>query len=244
MKLNTILERALFEADADNFMTQLHKIRDENTSQFTNIRNSIGRKEIAFLARMVKRKRGKRGMTANIPEDILANFRDLGLTDKKGRLTDLAPRFIKWVSQEGNRSQEMKSKDFRNTADDYLRRGGVARHARTKQGKELIDSMSDSERDFLRKLYNREMNKKTRNLAKQWAASKPEDVNRMIKRSILDRQGNLTDYGEFIVNLHKGRQSDPNDLTRKPNADPTKKFTHGDSQRRREKRFKNITRPI
>jgi len=243
MKFNDITSTFITE-DEDDLMAILKKARDEDSAKFTKIRDSLSRKEIAFLSRMVKRKKEKKGMTTSIPQDIIDSFSVLGITDNKGILTNMAPRFLKWVNN--NPSKEMDYIDKRADANDALTRGHLKRDndwvpAIQKQGRKVVKSLTPQDEVIFKKLYNRFLNKKTKNLAKSWGDVPKAEVERLQSMKLIDDNGNLTDLGEYSVNYYMAFKDDPDGYDRVKGSDRVGNF--GTARRRRMDRSDRITTP-
>ena len=241
MKLETIIESVVNEADIGDILSQLKQARDDDVGEFSKIRDSLSRKEIAFLSRMVKRKRDKKGMSANIPDELIKKFNILGLVDSSGKLKSDATR---WVHN--NPSSEMDFIDKRSDANDALARGHLKRdnewtHPFQKKARKIVKNISDNEKNVFKRIYNRFFNKRTQNLSINWGDVPSSDRNVLQQYGLLDQQGELNDLGEFTIKYYMAFKDDPDGLDRVPNAQRVGNY--GTARKRRQDRMNKATRP-
>ena len=227
MKLTKILENDRMAAFFDK--------------KYTKIRDTLSRKEIAFLVRMVKRKKAKKGMTG-IPEDLVAKFQDLNFANDRGQpnIAVIEP-FLKWLIN--NPSKEMDFIDKRSDANDSLTRVHLKRDndwtdPMQKRARKVIKSLSDEEKEAFRKVHSRYLNKRTKNLAKSWGDTPATELIALQKRGILDDDGNLTDFGEFAVKYYMAFKDDPDGLDRV--TKDKRVGNYGTARKRRDARMNKV----
>lgn len=231
MKINIFLE--------DNRMEMMKAMQDK---KFSNMRDSMSRADASYLVRMVRLKDRKQDPRKGVPEDSINALNTLGLIDDKGP-TGTAKAFLRWLADNPNR--EMDFADKRADANISLRRGQLKRDndwvdAVQKRARKVIKSLTDDEKEIFRKLYNRWLNKKTRNLAIRWGNVPASDLTSMQKRGIVNDEGNLTEFGEFALNYYTAFKKDPDGLERVGREKRVGNF--GDARKRRVKRLRKVAR--
>lgn len=235
MKLKTILE--------SNTLDILKKLKgeyEEEESAFAEIRDSLSRRDIALLSHMLKRRNEKKAYSSNVPEETLAVFRTLGLLDSRNRMKQNVGPFLNWVSQ--NPSSEQEFADKRADANDALARGHLKRDndwtaPKQKRARKIAKSLTDEEKNIFRKVYNRFIRKRTKNLSKMWGEMPATELIAMQKRGIMDDEGNLTEIGEFVINYYMLMKDDPDGLDRVSKS--RRVGNYGTARRRREQRSKD-----
>ena len=211
--------------------------------KYTKMRNSLSRADIAFLTRMVKRKKAKKAVS-NIPDEMIDKFQVLGLANAKGQPEMMvAEPFLRWLID--NPSREMDYLDKRADADDSLTRGHLKRDndwvdPKQKRARKLIKSMDDKQKDAFRKLYNRFLNKRTRNLAQSWGDVPATDLITLQKMGVLDDDANMTEFGEFAVNYYMAFKDDPDGLDRV--SKDQRVGNYGTARKRRQNRIRRAIR--
>lgn len=231
MKVNILFEN-------EDRMAIMKAMQD---SRFSKMRDSLSREDIALLVRMVKLQDRKQNPRKGISDDALETLQTLGLADKLGP-TMAARSFLRWLIN--NPSREQQYHDKRTDADIALARGQLKRDndwvdPRQIKARKVIKSLSDTEKDIFRKLYNRYFNERTRNLAMNWGAVPPADKAAMQRYGIIDDNGDLTEFGEFAINYYTAFKNDPDGLDRVSRA--RRVGNYGDAMRRRQARLKKVT---
>ena len=229
MKIDVLLE------DDNDRMAMMRAVQDK---RFSNMRDSMSRPDISHLVRMVRLKDRKQNPRKGVPDETMDTLISLGLADSKGP-TLAAKSFLRWLHDNPNREQQFHDK--RSDADDALRRGQLKRDndwvdPKQKRARKVIKSLSDDEKEVFRKLYNRYLNKRTKNLAISWNEMPASDMISMQKKGIVDDSGDLTDFGEFALNYYTAFKNDPDGLDRVGRE--RRVGNYGDTRRRRQKRLR------
>jgi len=238
MKVDKILEAGL-----DDLKSQLAKLQSEFLPQYEEWRDTLSLKDIALLIHMVKSQKEKKGTTKRVDPETIETFRSLGLITGKTLNQEVRP-FLRWLAKNPSKDQEFVDK--RSDANDALARGHLKRDnewtdPKQKRARKIAKNLSDGEKEIFRKVYNRFLNKRTRNLAPMWGNMPATDQIAMQKRGIIDDDGNLTDIGEFVVNYYIAFKDDPDGLDR-VKADQ-RVGNYGNARRRRQSRTKRFTTP-
>jgi hypothetical protein len=227
VKINIFLE--------DDRVEMMKAMQDK---RFSNVRDSMTRTDVSHLVRMIRLKGRKQDPRKGVPEDSINVLNTLGLIDDKGP-TGTAKAFLRWLADNPNR--EMEFADKRADANIALRRGQLKRDNERvdplqKRARKVIKSLTDDEKEIFRKLYNRWLNKRTRNLAIRWGNVPPSYLTSMQGKGIVDDDGNLTKFGEFALNYYTAFKSDPDGLERVSRERRVGNF--GDARKRRIKRLR------
>jgi hypothetical protein len=234
MKIKTILE-------ADSIVNPVKAAMDK---RYASARDSLTVKELSLLHNMVRNQAmGKKYIGSNKSSDeylqALDKFKLLRFLDDSGRLMPQAAPFLNWVNKPENVSSERKFIDKRADANDALTRGQLKRDNEwtsplQKKARTIAKSLTDEEKNIFRKVYNRFLNDKTRNLALRWGAMPQQELEIMKSKGILNNDGNLTDIGEFVVKYFIAFKNDPDGLDR-VGADQ-RVGNYGNAAKRRETR--------
>lgn len=231
MKVDVILEN-------DDRMAMMKAMQDK---RFSNMRDAMSRSDISHLVRMVRLKDRKQNPRRGVPDEALDTLQSLGLADSQGP-TPAAKSFLRWLAD--NPTRELQYHDKRADADIALRRGQLKRDnewvdPKQTRARKVIKSLTDDEKEIFRKLYNRYLNKRTRNLAINWGNVPATDMAAMQRKGIIDDDGNLTEFGEFALNYYTAFKDDPDGMDRVSRA--RRVGNYGDARRRRLKRLGKAT---
>ena len=209
--------------------------------RYSKMRDSLSRKDIAFLSGLVKRKKAKKALPP-VPDESMDKFLALKLVNDKGQpnLAAIEP-FMTWLI--ANPSREMDYLDKRADADDSLTRGHLKRDndwvdPKQKRARKVVKNLNDQEKRAFEKLYNRYMRKQTRNLAQSWGDVKATDLIALQKLGILDDDANLTEFGEFAVKYYMAFKDDPDGLDRV--SKDQRVGNYGTARKRRQNRLRRI----
>lgn len=192
--------------------------------------DNLSYENVNILRGILRRKSRKKNPLSGVSMDTIEELQSYKLIDSEGNPTNKAYSFMRWLDDpsEDRRSQEMKSKQFRQAADTALSRGRfkkvsdpTAKHADPKavKARKIIQGLTPDEREVFRKLFNKHFNPKTKNIAQNWGkgASK-EELSLMKKKGIVDNDGELTDLGKLAVNAYIAFKDDPEKFERVPRA--------------------------
>jgi len=215
MKINSLLEN-------EDRMAMMKAAQEK---MYRELADNLEYSDVNILRGMLRRKAGKKGATKGVSLDTIENLQAYNLVDENGIPTAKARGFMRWLDDPDNdhRSREMKSKQFRQAADDALTRGQLKKddiyaNPMLKRARRVIKGFDPEERDMFRKLYNRFLNKRTRTLAQSWKELNPDVVSMMKDKGILDIEGNITEFGEFVLNYYIAFKDDPDGMDRVPRA--------------------------
>lgn len=215
MKINNLLENE----------DRISMMKAAQEKMYRELADNLEYSDVNVLRGMLRRKAGKKGAVKGVSVDRIETLQSYGLVDSNGIPTGKARNFMMWLDDPNNdhRSREMKSKQFRQAADDALTRGQLKKddiytNPMVKRARKVIKSFDEEERDLFRKLYNRFVNDRTRNLSGNWKELNPNVVSLMKDKGILDIEGNLTEFGEFTLNYYMAFKDDPDGMDRVPRA--------------------------
>lgn len=231
--------KAILESNTLDILKKLKTEYETEEATFKEIRDTLSRRDIALLSHMLKRRNEKKAYSSNIPEETLAVFRTLGLLDSRNRMKENVGPFLNWVTH--NPSNEQEFADKRADADDALSRGHLKRDddwtdPKQKRARKIAKSLTDEEKNIFRKIYNRFIRKRTKNLAKMWGDMPATELVAMQNRGIMDEDGNLTEMGEFVINYYMLMKDDPDGLDRVSKSQRVGNY--GTARKRREQRSK------
>lgn len=233
MKINELIQEQLVHEADDDRMAAIRrasqKVKSDDQEDFKELAEILDYGDINRLRGMLRRRARKKGAASNISPETISRLSDAGLVTDQGMPTGKARQFMRWLDdpENDNRTRSMKSKQFRQAADDSLTRGELKRTGTTPtsddagqaakwkaKANKLAQSLSPKGIDNMTKMYNRFLNDRTQNLSKNWGALSEKAKNTLVNLDILDDEGNLTEYGEFALNYIRAFKDDPDGFER------------------------------